>query len=106
MKTEFDQQFSEGYFPGWPVSILILALLYIWLGIKGGGEGIQGFCLRFVLRKWLSFGGNEYTKDLKASISPVFALSVRACKLMRTLQASACVIPLSYFFDHQQLESK
>ena len=23
MKTEFDQQFSEGYFPGWPVSILL-----------------------------------------------------------------------------------
>ena len=26
VKNEFDQQFSEGYFPGWPVSMKILPI--------------------------------------------------------------------------------
>ena len=26
VKTEFDQQFSEGYFPGWPVCLVVINL--------------------------------------------------------------------------------
>ena len=26
VKTEFDQQFSEGYFPGWPVCLVVIDL--------------------------------------------------------------------------------